>query len=143
LLEDLEFDHLAALPYAGLPITSAISLEGGWPMLYPRKEEKAYGTKAQVEGVFSEGQTAVVVDDLITTGGSKLEGIEKLLENGLQVRDIVVLIDRSRDATQELARQGYQLHAFLTLAELLDHYQAAGQIDQDQAVGVRRFLEED
>lgn len=143
MLDELEFDHLAALPYAGLPIASAVSLLGGWSMVYPRKEEKTYGTKAQVEGVFSEGQTAVVLDDLITTGGSKLEGIQKLLENGLQVRDIAVLIDRSQDARQVLQGQGYQLHAFLTLAELLEYYQETGRIEPEQAAQVRGFLEGD
>lgn len=143
LLEGLEFDHLAGLPYAGLPITSAICALGGWSMVYPRKEDKDYGTKAQVEGVFSAGQTAAVIDDLITTGGSKLEGISKLLENGLQVRDIVVLIDRSWDAASYLKERGYQLHAYLTLSELLDHYLAVGQISEDLAGEVRQFLESD
>jgi uridine monophosphate synthetase len=143
MLEDLEFDHLAGLPYAGLPITSAICALGGWSMVYPRKEEKGYGTKAQVEGVFSAGQTAIVIDDLITTGGSKLEGISKLLENGLQVGDIAVLIDRSWDAASYLNERGYQLHAYLTLSDLLDHYLAAGQISEEHAQEVRQFLESD
>ncbi|MFN2112700.1 MAG: orotidine-5'-phosphate decarboxylase [Anaerolineales bacterium] len=141
LLEGLEFDHLAALPYAGLPITSAICSLGGWPMVYPRKEEKDYGTKALVEGVFSAGQTALVIDDLITTGGSKLEGITKLLENGLVVRDIAVLIDRSRDAASYLKQRGYRLHTYLTLSELLDHYLAGGDISEDLNREVRQFLE--
>ncbi len=143
MLEGLEFDHLAALPYAGLPITSAICALGGWSMVYPRKEEKTYGTKAQVEGVFSDGQTAVVIDDLITTGGSKLEGIHKLLENGLQVGDIVVLIDRSQDADSFLKGQGYRLHAYLSLPELLTYYQLSGQIEGDLAAEVKEFLEGD
>lgn len=140
LLRKLDFQHLAPLPYAGLPIASAISLVGGWSMIYSRKEEKKYGTKAQVEGVFSEGDKAVVIDDLVTTGGSKLEGIQKLLENGLQVTDIVVLIDRSRDGGQELESHGYHLHSYFTLPGLLDHYQATGQIDPDLAREVNSFL---
>ena len=143
MLEGLEFDHLAALPYAALPITSVICALGGWSMIYPRKEEKDYGTKALVEGVFSEGQTAVVIDDLITTGGSKLEAISKLLENGLEVQDIVVLIDRSRDAGSYLQEQGYQLHAYMTLSELLDYYQSIGKITEDLARKVEQFLEGD
>ena len=140
MLRELEFDHLAPLPYAGLPIGSTISQVGRWSMIYSRKEDKNYGTKAQVEGVFSAGDTAVVIDDLITTGGSKLEGIQKLLENGLVVNDIVVLIDRSRDGGQELINHGYRLHSYLTISELLDYYQQTGQIDSQLTSQVTRFL---
>ena len=55
LLKDLAFDRLAALPYAALPIATAISLQSGWPMLYPRKEAKDYGTRAEIEGAFTPG----------------------------------------------------------------------------------------
>ncbi|RLD06232.1 MAG: orotate phosphoribosyltransferase, partial [Chloroflexi bacterium] len=83
ILDALEFDLLAALPYAAMPIGTAISLHGGWKMVYPRKEAKGYGTKVEVEGVFDAEQRAVVIDDLISTGGSKLEGIIKLNAVGL------------------------------------------------------------
>ena len=52
ILEGLKFDRLAALPYAALPIAAAISLRGDWPMLYPRKEVKDYGTRAEIEGPY-------------------------------------------------------------------------------------------
>ena len=73
LIEKLTFDRLGALPYAALPITSLISLLGGWPMIYPRKEKKEYGTRADIEGVFHPGEKVLVIDDLVTTGGSKVE----------------------------------------------------------------------
>ena len=58
LLRGLLFDRLAALPYAALPIATAISLAGGWPMIYPRKEAKSYGTRAEIEGGFAAGERA-------------------------------------------------------------------------------------
>ena len=100
ILHELQFDHLGALPYAALPIASAISLQGNYSMIYPRKEQKTYGTKADVEGVFQTDDVVVVIDDLISTGGSKVEGIEKLTSAGLCVKDIVVHIDRSPDGAQ-------------------------------------------
>ncbi len=139
-MEPLDFDHLAALPYAGMPVATAVSLLGNWSMVYPRKEEKSYGTKAQVEGVFSEGETAVVIDDLITTGGSKLEAIKKLTDNGLIIKDIVVLIDRSGNARVDLKQLGYQLHAFLTLPDLLTYYQETDLVEKEMISRVRRFL---
>ena len=109
-------------------------------MIYPRKETKDYGTRAQIEGVFQPGEVAVVIDDLISTGGSKFEGIQKLTSAGLVVEDVVVLIDRSPDGAQELARQGYRLHSVVTLAQLLDIYQESGVVPADQIEAARAFL---
>ena len=140
LLQELDFDHLAALPYAALPIATAISLHSGWPLIYPRKETKEYGTKAVIEGVFQAGEKTVVIDDLITTGGSKFEGIRKLEGRDLRVEDVVVLIDRSVNAGQELAHQGYRLHAVLSLPRMIDHYRQKGLISRKKAEAVRQFL---
>jgi uridine monophosphate synthetase len=140
ILNDLKFDHLGALPYAALPIASAISLQSGWSMIYPRKEVKSYGTSAQIEGVFQAGETIVVIDDLISTGGSKLEGIEKLKSAGLDVQDVVVLIDRSPDGGVELHQAGYTLHAVLTLAKILNHYECKGSVPQADIDAARSFL---
>ncbi len=140
ILGGLMFDHLAALPYAALPIATAISLQSGWPLLYPRKEVKAYGTRAAIEGVFRPGERAVVIDDLISTGGSKFEGIAKLEAAGLVVEDVVVLIDRRPAGQDELAARGYRLHAVFTLPELLAHYERSGAVSAAQAAEVRAFL---
>ena len=104
LLRDLKFDRLAALPYAALPIGTAISLKGGWPMIYPRKEVKGYGTGAEIEGAYASGEQVAVIDDLATTGGSKFEAIDKLKAAGLNVRDVIVLIDRQSGARGGVGR---------------------------------------
>jgi uridine monophosphate synthetase len=140
LLEGLSFDRLAALPYAALPIATAISLQGGWPMVYPRKEAKAYGTRAEIEGAYRAGEQVVVIDDLATTGGSKFEAIEKLTEAGLRVEDVVVLIDRQSGASQALRQAGYRMHAVFGLADLVEHWEATGRLDPDRAAQVRQFL---
>jgi uridine monophosphate synthetase len=140
ILKGLDFDHLAPLPYAAMPIGTAISLQAGWPMIYPRKEAKQYGTKARIEGVFQAGERAVIIDDLITTGGSKIEGIDKLSSTGLTVSDVVVLIDRRAPGENELAQRGYALHSVLTLNQLLDYYEQTGSVPAEQILAVRRFL---
>ncbi|NTU56398.1 MAG: orotate phosphoribosyltransferase, partial [Anaerolineales bacterium] len=78
VLRPLSFDRIAGLPYAAIPIATAISLAGNYPMIYPRKEAKSYGTKAEIEGEYHAGETVVIIDDLATTGRSKFEAIEKL-----------------------------------------------------------------
>jgi uridine monophosphate synthetase len=142
LLRELEFQRLAALPYAALPIGTAISLLGGWPMIYPRKEAKEYGTRLAIEGDFQPGEQVVVIDDLATTGGSKFEAIDKLLEAGLKVQDVVVLVDRQSGASESLAQAGYHLHAVFTIRQLLDYWEQTGAVAGEQINAVRRFLEE-
>ena len=142
LLAELNFDHVAALPYAALPIGTAVSLAGDWSMVYPRKEAKEYGTKVAVEGVFRTGETAVVVDDLATTGKSKFEAFTQLEAAGLRVRDVVVLIDRQSGAADALGEAGYALHALFTLTELLDIWAADGRVSADKIAATRTFLAE-
>ena len=140
IMQELEFDQLAALPYAAMPIGTAISLHGGWGMIYPRKEVKGYGTKVEVEGVFDAGQRVVVIDDLISSGRSKLEGIQKLNDVGLKVRDIVVLIDRQSAAIDFMGEHGYKLHSVFTLPNLLDHWEQSGKVDMAMIAKARAFL---
>lgn len=140
ILKKLAFDRMAALPYAALPIATAISLQNQRPMIYPRKEAKEYGTRAVIEGEYRPGERVVVIDDLATTGGSKFEAIAKLTEAGLEVADVVVLIDRQSGAAETLAEAGYHLHAVLTMSDLLDHWETIQRIPADQIAAARSFL---
>ena len=139
-LRELEFDRLAGIPYAALPISTAIALEMNRPLIYPRREAKDYGTQALIEGEYQAGETIAVIDDLATTGGSKIEAIQKLEEAGLKVRDIVVLIDRGQGAGPMLAEAGYQLHAVVTLNDLLPEWLKSGALSQAQFKEVSAFL---
>jgi uridine monophosphate synthetase len=140
ILRELSFQRLAALPYAALPIGTAISLAGNWPLIYPRKESKGYGTGTEIEGAYKAGEQVVVIDDLATTGGSKFEAIEKLTQAGLQVKDVVVLVDRESGAREALAQAGFRMHAVFTLTGLLDYWERTGQVAQDRVAAVRSFI---
>ncbi|MGQ9491019.1 MAG: orotidine-5'-phosphate decarboxylase [Anaerolineae bacterium] len=140
LLRGLQFDRLAALPYAALPIATAISLQAGWPLIYPRKEAKSYGTAAQIEGAFMPGERVVVIDDLATTGGSKFEAIAKLAAAGLHIADVLVLIDRCSGAAEALAMAGYRLHAVVTLPQMLDHWAQTDSVPAEQLAATWAFL---
>ncbi len=142
ILEKLEFQRLAGLPYAAIPIATAISLAGNFPMIYPRKEVKTYGTMAEIEGEYHSGEIAVVIDDLTTTGGSKFEAIEKLSAAGLVVNDVVVLVDRQSGAKESLAAAGFNLYAVLTISQMLDHWEETDKVSADSLRAVRTFLEQ-
>jgi uridine monophosphate synthetase len=140
ILKDLKFDRIAGLPYAAIPIATAISLAGNYPMIYPRKEAKSYGTKAEIEGEYHAGETAVIIDDLATTGGSKFEAIEKLTGAGLVVKDVVVLVDRQSGAKESLAQAGFAMHAVLTIGQLLEYWETTGKVEKDKIEATREFL---
>ena len=118
----------------------AASLAGGVPLVYPRREEKAYGTRRRIEGAFHPGERVVVIDDIVTDGASKLEAIEPLEAAGLVVEDLVVLIDREQGGRERLAAKGYRLHAVLTISACFDALESAGLVDPAVLERARAFV---
>ncbi len=132
ILETLPFDRIAGIPYGSLPTASGLALRLNRPLIFPRKEVKAHGARRLVEGNYQAGEVVVVVDDILISGNSALEGAAKLQSCQLQVRDIVVLIDHGSGAGERLAQQGYQAHAVLTLGDIREVLYGAGRIDAHQ-----------
>lgn len=112
-ISDHQFDLLCGVPYTALPIATCLSLNRNIPMIMRRKEKKEYGTKQKIEGHFSEGQTTLIIEDVITSGSSILETIYDLEQEGLTVKNCVALIDRQSTRREEL--NAYSVHACITL----------------------------
>jgi uridine monophosphate synthetase len=110
------------------------------PLIYPRKEVKSYGTGRAVEGIYTSGDKVVVIEDLVTTGGSVLTAIEPLTAAGLEVEDVVVLIDREQGGGRHLAEAGYRLHVALNVSEILDTLRQAGRISEEAFGRVKSYL---
>ncbi len=140
VLDTLQFDLIAGIPYAALPIGTAISLEMNRPLIFPRKTAKSYGTGKTIEGKWQVGQRVVIVEDLITSGDSILQGIAALKAKGLQIADAVVLIDRQQGGREYLAEQGYTLHSVVTLTYILTRLYSYGRITSSQRNKVLNFL---
>lgn len=140
LLQNLSFDVLAAAPLAGLPLGTAVCLATDTPLVYPRKTPKSHGTGKDVEGVWEVGQTAVVIDDLITSGESILQAIAALKAAGLHVNDAIVLIDREQGGRKTLEEQGYHTHAAMSLAHLLAILESRERITAEQRAKVLQSL---
>jgi len=141
-LVGLQFDRIAGIPYAALPIATAVSLATGKPMVYCRKEAKQYGTRKLIEGEFNAGETVVVVDDVITSGASKFEAIAPLQEAGLVVKDVVVVVDRGQGGGRELARKGLRLHSVFSLSDLLSMLCDEQKISRTQSEALHAFLKQ-
>lgn len=119
-IQNLDFDLICGVPYTALPIATAISILHNQPMIMRRKEIKDYGTKKIIEGNFKPGDTCLIVDDLITNGSSKFETITPMEQEGLKIKDLIVLIDREQGGTAHLAEKNYTLHSVCTISEILN-----------------------
>lgn len=133
ILETLTFDRIAGIPYGSLPTATGLSLRLHHPMIFPRKEVKAHGTRRLVEGNFHPGETVAIVDDILISGKSVMEGADKLKSVGLVVEDIVVFIDHGRGVKERMKAHGYRAHSVLNLSEITETLAGAGRIDAKQA----------
>ena len=142
IVKGLEFDRVAGVPYAALPTAAVVAWKLGRPMIYPRKEVKQHGTGQNIEGDFDAGQTAVMLEDVITSGGSIVKAADTLREAGLAVRDVVVLVDREQGGGEKMAEIGIQPHAVLTISEILDNLKNLALIDTATYEEVKAYLAE-
>ena len=140
LLAPLKFQRIAGIPYAGLPIATAVSLAGNLPMIYARKEAKDYGTKRVIEGRCEPGEIVVLIDDVITDGASKFEAAEPLTQAGLLVQDFVIFLDREQGGADRLREKGYALHSALRISDVLAHLQEAGRLSPDRFARCMDFI---
>lgn len=128
----LEFDILTAPPLAGLPIATALCLEMNEPLIYPRKTAKSYGSGKGIEGVWTIGQKALVIDDVVDTGESIVEAIAALKAQGLQISAAIVFLDRERGGAKLLKQEGYRLFHLIALSDLLAVLRDNEKISQKQ-----------
>jgi uridine monophosphate synthetase len=139
---DLDFDRIAGIPVAALPLATAVSLETGVPMIYPRIPQKQHGTGNRIEGDYRPGERVLLLDDLITTGLSKLEAVEVLRSEGLEVNDLAVLIERGGRGRADMAKVDIHLHAFAHVIDLFSTCREMGVIDEAEELRMRKFVEE-
>ena len=142
LMAGIKADHVAGIPVAALPLATAAALATDMSLIYPRLEKKAHGSGARVEGVWKAGDTALMLDDLITTGGSKREAAAVLREAGIKVEDLVVLVERGDEGRNDMKDAGIRLHAWAGIDDLLEAGLGAGFLDEEMARKVRQFVRE-
>jgi orotate phosphoribosyltransferase len=109
---------LAGLELGGVPIATAMSLEGGLPAVFVRKKAKEYGTCRAVEGGEVHGRKVVIIEDVITTGGAVFDAAALVEQAGGVVIDVVCAIWRGEAAPGIKGLQDLPVFAALTKAEL-------------------------
>lgn len=140
LVEDAPFDLICGVPYAALPMGTTMSLASGVPLIIKRKENKGYGTKRMVEGVYEDGQNCLLVEDVITSGQSLLETIDEIEREGLKVTDLVVVLDREQGGIQKLRDKGYRVHTLFTINEVIDILHRYHRLSDGDMARIKNFL---
>jgi uridine monophosphate synthetase len=131
---------IAGIPVAALTLAAAASMETGRRLVYPRLEKKKHGSGAVVEGIWDKGDSAVLLDDLITTGGSKKEAVEVLVQAGIKVTDLVVLVERGRQGRKDMEELGINLYSWISLEEIIQAGIDGGHLDKKTADEVSAFV---
>ena len=134
--------RICGVPYAALPMATALSLDTGIPMLIKRKEAKNYGTKKVLEGEYQKGDKVVVIEDVITSGESLVETIKELENEGLVVEQILVVLDREQGGMKRLNDKGYNIASLFSISSLLSVLHAEKVVDEEMVNKVASFLTE-
>ena len=134
-----EPEYITGVPMTGLPFASMIADRLNLPLIILREEEKSYGSCDKVIGEYKKGGEVSLIDDVTTTGESKLLFIERLKELGLTIKDIYVIIDRSRDGKKKLKEAGYNLYSLWNIEEIIDLLYKENLINSDIVNSVKKF----
>ncbi len=118
-INSMDVDYIGCVALGGVPIAVAVSLETGLPLIIIRKEEKGYGTKGQIVGDFIKNSRVLMVEDVATTGSSVMKAIKLLREEGLLIRNVIVVVDREEGAHAALADEGVELMPLVRIIDLL------------------------
>lgn len=139
-IKPLNYKALTGIPYTALPIATLVSQKVNKPLVYMRKEKKGYGLSNNVIGKIQPNETCLVIDDLITTGESKIETAEAFEKEGIAIKDFVVVVDRSADGAEILSRKGYRLHHLISLNDILEVLTKNNLISKQKRSEVEDFV---
>jgi len=137
----VKFERICAVPTGGLPIGTLIANKTETPLIYVRKTGKEHGERQQIEGKLAPGDRVLVVDDLITTGGSILSAIQALRLSDVEVTDCLVLLDRTEGGKKNLREQGVELHKVSNIKPVVEELSALNQISPTMRDKVFKYLQ--
>ncbi|MEP0813350.1 MAG: orotate phosphoribosyltransferase [bacterium] len=103
--------QLAGVELGGVPLVTAVALESGIPAIFVRKAAKEYGTEKLFEGRRVESAPALIIEDVVTTGGASIEAAKRLMDAGIEVAGVLAVLDRKQGGAEAFAEAGIQFWA--------------------------------
>ncbi len=138
--QDITFDRIAGVPTAGISFATALCNRLSAPLLYIRSKPKKYGQQKRVEGVFEPGDHVLVIDDLITDGGSKIEAVQALRDADLKVTDVLVAVDREQGGAKQLKDAKLTLHVLAPISHLIKSLEAEKRLSKSDAKRILAYI---
>jgi orotate phosphoribosyltransferase len=136
-------DVVAGTATAGIPHAAYISDALKIPMVYVRGKAKEHGKQSQIEGLFKKGQKAIIIEDLISTGGSSLETLRALKVAGGKVKDIVAIYTYTMpDSISNIKKAKIALHTLTTFPEVVDMAVKLGKMKEKDRETVLEWLKD-
>lgn len=111
-------DRIAGAELGAVPLAAAAGMASGKPIVFIRNQKKDYGTAKQVEGLLNPGETVLIVEDVLTTGGQVLEAAKTLQDLGAKIERIVAVIDRLEGARENIEKAGFTFESLFTTKDL-------------------------
>ncbi len=112
-------EKIAGIELGSVPLAVALSIQTGKPFVIVRKENKTHGTKEMIEGDLLKGEDVLVVEDVVTTGGSVVRAINVLKENGANVKKVLAVVDREEGGKENIEKEGIEFIPLLKVSSLL------------------------
>ncbi len=136
------FDNIAGGETAGIPFAALVAERLALPMTYVRKKPKGYGRNARIEGVMTEGERVLLVEDLTTDGGSKLSFVDAIRETGASCAHTAVIFYYGifPETVGKLEEHGVALHYLCTWWDVLAEARAQGHFSKETLDEVEAFL---
>ena len=123
IAEDVGFENfhsLVSVPTGGLVVAASLAIEIVKPIIYVRKEAKEHGTGKAVEGVTCQDMKLLMIEDVVTSGGSVINAIKSIKDEKMTVTDTYAVVDRMEGATEALQAEGVKLHSLLTIKQIAE-----------------------
>ncbi len=112
------YDLIAAPELGAVPLASVLSIKLNKPFIIVRKSGKGYGTDKLIEGGFESKQRAVLVEDVLTTGGAAMRAADILIDNDISIVKVLGIINRQEGAIENIKAKGFEVEGLITAADL-------------------------
>ena len=113
-----DVDRIVGPELGAVPLATAAAMASGKPCVFVRNAKKEYGSNKQIEGVYHAGETVIIVEDIMTTGGQVVEAAKTVEAAGMKVKTIVGVIDRLEGARENIESAGYVFDSLFTTRDL-------------------------
>lgn len=139
----LDYDVIAGVAVGGVPHSSALAYTVSKPSVFIRKEAKEHGTQKRVEGGEVNGRRVLLVEDLVTTGGSSLSAVDALREEGAMVTDVLAIVSYAfAEGKRAFTEAGVRLQTLTNFQVIIEHAIASGSLDQKHQQVVQQWFDD-